>query len=262
MTDSRGGHRLVATSGVLPRMHTQSSSSHSKAVCQPRAGVGCAWGHCSPQWNSPHAGHLSAGGGSACSPKPEDMMETNPERLEQLMSLDAPGFAPIEPFPAYGRPISLDGARTIALDVAAEARRNGWRMAVAVVEPSGELVLLEGDSDMQCGAPTTRHSESTRRREVPPQNRGFRGPVRPGWAEHARHRYRHCAGGRDSDRGRQGDRRWFGVSGETAAQDARAATAGIEAQEIVYRTNGPSNASSATKLVAYGKTSVHHKEQT
>ena len=54
--------------------------------------------------------------------------------------------------PPYGAPVTLAQARTIAAAAEAEARRNGWRMAVAIVEPTGDLVLFERLDDTQYGS--------------------------------------------------------------------------------------------------------------
>jgi uncharacterized protein GlcG (DUF336 family) len=43
----------------------------------------------------------------------------------------------------YGGPISGDAAKKIAAAALAEARKNNWRMAAAIVDPSGELVYFE-----------------------------------------------------------------------------------------------------------------------
>ncbi len=43
----------------------------------------------------------------------------------------------------YGAPIDSETAKKIAATALAEARRNNWRMAAAVVDPSGELVYFE-----------------------------------------------------------------------------------------------------------------------
>ena len=43
----------------------------------------------------------------------------------------------------YGAPISGDRAKQIATAALAEARKNNWRMAAAIVDPSGELVYFE-----------------------------------------------------------------------------------------------------------------------
>src|SRR3954471_19418148 len=45
--------------------------------------------------------------------------------------------------PDYGAPISVEQAKEVAAAAQAEARRNGWRMAIAVVDPGGYLVYFE-----------------------------------------------------------------------------------------------------------------------
>jgi glc operon protein GlcG len=47
------------------------------------------------------------------------------------------------PPPDYGVPISLDQAKEVATAAVAEAKKNGWRMAIAVVDPGGHLVYFE-----------------------------------------------------------------------------------------------------------------------
>jgi glc operon protein GlcG len=54
--------------------------------------------------------------------------------------------------PPYGTPVTLAQARSIAAAAESEARRNGWRMAVAIVEPTGDLVLFEKLDDTQYGS--------------------------------------------------------------------------------------------------------------
>ena len=51
--------------------------------------------------------------------------------------------SPAAPPPPYGMPISADQARAAAAAAIAEARKNNWLYAVAVVEPSGDLVYFE-----------------------------------------------------------------------------------------------------------------------
>lgn len=51
--------------------------------------------------------------------------------------------APSAPPPSYGMPISVDQARAAAAAAVAEARKNNWLYAVAIVEPSGDLVYFE-----------------------------------------------------------------------------------------------------------------------
>jgi uncharacterized protein GlcG (DUF336 family) len=47
---------------------------------------------------------------------------------------------PAPPAAPYGAPIGLEQARRVIAAAEAEARRRGWTLAFAVVEPSGELV--------------------------------------------------------------------------------------------------------------------------
>jgi uncharacterized protein GlcG (DUF336 family) len=51
--------------------------------------------------------------------------------------------------PPYGMPISVDQARAAADAAVAEAKKNNWIYAVAVVEPSGALVYFERMDDAQ-----------------------------------------------------------------------------------------------------------------
>ena len=43
----------------------------------------------------------------------------------------------------YGASVNLETARKIVAAGAAEVRKNGWNMAIAVVDPSGDLVYFE-----------------------------------------------------------------------------------------------------------------------
>jgi glc operon protein GlcG len=53
----------------------------------------------------------------------------------------APAFAQM-PNP-YGASISLENARKVAASSVAEANKNGWKMAVAIVDVAGDLVYFE-----------------------------------------------------------------------------------------------------------------------
>jgi uncharacterized protein GlcG (DUF336 family) len=53
---------------------------------------------------------------------------------------------------SYGPPISLENARKAAAPALAEARAQGWSMAVAIVDPSGTLVYFEKMDDTQNGS--------------------------------------------------------------------------------------------------------------
>ena len=52
----------------------------------------------------------------------------------------------------YGPPISLENAKNAAAPALAEARKNGWTMAVAIVDPTGNLVYFEKLDDTQTGS--------------------------------------------------------------------------------------------------------------
>ena len=54
----------------------------------------------------------------------------------------------------YGPAITLDNARKAAAPAVAEARKNSWMMAVAVVDPAGELVYFEKMDGTQNGSVT------------------------------------------------------------------------------------------------------------
>jgi glc operon protein GlcG len=64
-----------------------------------------------------------------------------------------PTSAPTPPLP-YGPPIGVESAKKAAAAALAEARKNNWFMAVAVVEPSGVLVYYEKMDNTQIGSTT------------------------------------------------------------------------------------------------------------
>ena len=51
--------------------------------------------------------------------------------------------APPAPPPGYGAPISLDDAKKAAAAAEAEMKKNNWKLVIAVVGPSGDLVYLQ-----------------------------------------------------------------------------------------------------------------------
>jgi uncharacterized protein GlcG (DUF336 family) len=44
---------------------------------------------------------------------------------------------------SYGPSITADAAKKVAAPAIAEARKNNWMMAIAIVDPSGDLVYFE-----------------------------------------------------------------------------------------------------------------------
>jgi uncharacterized protein GlcG (DUF336 family) len=51
--------------------------------------------------------------------------------------------------PGYGPPVTTAAAKKIAAGVIAECQKNGWNVAVAVVDPHGFLVYFERMEDTQ-----------------------------------------------------------------------------------------------------------------
>jgi glc operon protein GlcG len=63
----------------------------------------------------------------------------------------APTAPPPPPLP-YGPPIPVETAKRAAAAALAEAKKNNWFMAVAVVDPSGTLVYFEKMDNTQTGS--------------------------------------------------------------------------------------------------------------
>lgn len=53
---------------------------------------------------------------------------------------------------AYGAPISLDQARKVMAGAEAEARKNGWNVAIAIVDAGGHLTLFQRLDNTQFGS--------------------------------------------------------------------------------------------------------------
>jgi len=51
-----------------------------------------------------------------------------------------------------GNPIAIDAAKKVAAAAQAEARKNSWFMAIAVVDPAGTLVYYEKADNTQIGS--------------------------------------------------------------------------------------------------------------
>jgi glc operon protein GlcG len=70
------------------------------------------------------------------------------------LSVTAFGQAPLVPPPIvpYGTSISPETAKKVAAAAIAEARKNSWAMAVAVVDTGGYLVYFERMQDTQLGS--------------------------------------------------------------------------------------------------------------
>jgi uncharacterized protein GlcG (DUF336 family) len=68
------------------------------------------------------------------------------------MAAGVPALAFAQAQPMYGSPISIDTAKKIAPAAMAEAKKNGWTMAIAIVDTHGELVYFERMDDVQQGS--------------------------------------------------------------------------------------------------------------
>ncbi|RHX91889.1 GlcG/HbpS family heme-binding protein [Leptospira stimsonii] len=55
-------------------------------------------------------------------------------------------------FPDYGNPIRLEVAKKIVLKAEAEAKKNGWKMVISIVDSGGNLVYLEKIDGTQFGS--------------------------------------------------------------------------------------------------------------
>lgn len=62
------------------------------------------------------------------------------------------GSAPAQMPNPYGAAISLENAKKAAAPALAEAAKNNWNMAVAIVDPSGNLVYYEKMDNTQLGS--------------------------------------------------------------------------------------------------------------
>jgi glc operon protein GlcG len=61
-------------------------------------------------------------------------------------------FARAQGTMSYGTSITAESAKKVAAPAIAEAKKNGWAMAVAIVDTAGELVYFERMDDTQVGS--------------------------------------------------------------------------------------------------------------
>ncbi len=71
-----------------------------------------------------------------------------------VLPLGAMPQGPLPPAPQipYGMPISTEDAKRVATAAIAEARRNSWNMAIALVDTGGYLVYFEPMPNTQLGS--------------------------------------------------------------------------------------------------------------
>ncbi len=69
------------------------------------------------------------------------------------LALPAPALSQASaPAPSYGAPVTLDRAEALIAAAVAAAKARGFRLAIAIVEPSGELVAFAKMDDTQYGS--------------------------------------------------------------------------------------------------------------
>ena len=144
----------------------------------------------------------------------------------------APVALPPAPPPDYGSPIVNEQAKAAAEAAIAEAKKNNWRMAVAMVGPEGELIYFEKMDGAQSSSAAAGPGQGAHLGAVPPAQQGLCRPVR------GRQCRLHDLSGRgpaDRVRRRAPDHLdgklvgAIGVSGGTAPQDTVVANAGASA---------------------------------
>jgi uncharacterized protein GlcG (DUF336 family) len=69
-----------------------------------------------------------------------------------LIALSLASAARAQGTMSYGTPITAEMAKKVAAPALAEARKNQWTMAVAIVDPNGDLVYFERMDDTQVGS--------------------------------------------------------------------------------------------------------------
>jgi glc operon protein GlcG len=72
--------------------------------------------------------------------------------LLMLLVISSSAYAQTAPAPAYGTPIAVDAAKKAAAAAVAEARKNSFTMAIAVVDTGGNLVYFEKMDGTQTGS--------------------------------------------------------------------------------------------------------------
>ena len=138
----------------------------------------------------------------------------------------------------YGPPITLEAAKKAAAAALAEARKNNWTMAVAIVDPGGHLVYYEKmDNTQVAGANISiDKARSAATFQTPDQSHAGHARLRRRWPAHSC-RLRGAIpveGGLPliSDGKIIGA---IGLSGDSSENDGRCAQAGVRHAEIARR---------------------------
>ena len=131
----------------------------------------------------------------------------------------------------YGGPIDGGTAKKIAAAALAEARKNNWRMAAAIVDPSGELVYFEKVDGTQAASTDIAIDKARSSARFKRPTKAFQDALAAGGVEM---RYLGLRGVVPAEGGvpivMDGKLVGaIGVSGGTGAQDERCAEAGVAA---------------------------------
>ncbi|MDP3404187.1 MAG: heme-binding protein [Brevundimonas sp.] len=134
---------------------------------------------------------------------------------------------PPAPAPSYGPPIGLEAAQGLIDRAIAYGATKGWRLAVAIVEPSGELVAFARMDDTQYGSihVAQRKAETAARYRLPTAVMEER--VQAGRIVSLSNAEALTIGGGVPIVAGERIIGAIGVSGATAAQDAEAALAAL-----------------------------------
>ena len=81
----------------------------------------------------------------------------------------------------YGPSIVAEQAKTIAAAAIAEARKNQWTMAIAIVDTAGDLVYFERMDHTQVGSVDVAHCQSAIGGQIQAADQGVSGRARRRW---------------------------------------------------------------------------------
>jgi glc operon protein GlcG len=131
--------------------------------------------------------------------------------------------------PQYGPNITREQARKVAIAAEAEARKNGWPVAIAIVDTAGQLVHFERDDNTQSGSILVAQDKAVSAAMFRRSTKVFQDAVAGGGV-----RYLTLRGANASEGGvplTMGGRivGAIGISGVNADQDGIIAKAGVDA---------------------------------
>jgi len=80
------------------------------------------------------------------------LVDVRPASAQAPAASAAPAAAPPAPPAPYGAPISLEAAQKVLAAAKEEADKQGWPVAIAVVDPAGYLVAFHRLDNTQLGS--------------------------------------------------------------------------------------------------------------